>query len=189
MGLIVTRGKAELIRDGKVVEQREFGNIVPNIGFQLICLAVGSYSTKTGTPSARYIAIGSSATAPGAAQTALGGELARGIGSYTFPSGSKYYRLQKLFPAGTGTGSVQESGQFNKSTGGAMLNRGTFAVIISLTSEVVAQNKGASDTLREVSYLASLQDNDLESGVFMIAPLVLVVCLALVKTRHLLVNS
>jgi hypothetical protein len=136
--VMITRGKAELIRDGKIVEQREFGNIVPTIGFQLICLAVGSYSTKTGTPSARYIAIGSSATAPAAAQTALGGELARGIGSYTFPSGSKYYRLEKLFPAGTGTGAIKESGQFNKTTGGAMLNRGTFDVI----------NKGASDTLR-----------------------------------------
>jgi len=136
--VMITRGKAELIRDGKIVEHREFGNIVPTSGFQLICLAVGSYSTKTGTPSARYIAIGSSVVAPAAAQTALGGELARGIGSYTLPTGSKYYRLEKLFPAGTGTGAVQESGQLNKATGGAMLNRGTFAVI----------NKGASDTLR-----------------------------------------
>jgi len=131
-------GHAELIRDGKIVEVREFGNSVPTIGFQLLCKATGGDVAGAGTPGAKYIAIGTGVAAPAAANTALGGELARGLGSFAFPTGSAYYTMQKNFPAGTGTGAVTESGCLNKTAAGALLNRGTFAVI----------NKGASDTLR-----------------------------------------
>ncbi len=53
---------------------------------------------------------------------------------------------------------------------------GVIAVIRLLTCEVASQNKGASDTLREVSDLASLQENDLENGVCLTS-VVLFVCL------------
>jgi hypothetical protein len=138
MVIKVDRGRAELIRDGKVVEVREFGNIVPTIGFELICKAVGGGVAGAGTPAAKYLAIGTGVAAPALTDTALGGELGRGLGSFAFPTGSKYYTMQKNFPAGTATGAVTESGCLNKTSGGAILNRGTFAVI----------NKGASDTLR-----------------------------------------
>jgi hypothetical protein len=117
---------------------KSINDLVVTAGKEFLCKACGSYSTATGTPSMRYIAVGSSQVAPAAGQTALGGELARGIGSYVHPSGSTYYRVYKTFPAGTATGNVYESGCFNKSTGGAMLNRGTFGLI----------SKGASDTLK-----------------------------------------
>jgi hypothetical protein len=117
---------------------KSISDLVTTAGKEFLCLVCGSYSTKTGTPSMRYIAIGSSQVAPSAGQTALGGEMARGIGSYVHPPGSTYYRVYKTFPAGTATGNIYESGCFNKPTGGVMLNRGTFGLI----------SKGASDTLK-----------------------------------------
>jgi hypothetical protein len=133
-------GIAELMsKEGKVTQRRVFGNITCTSGFQLICIAVGSpASNSAGTPGARYVVIGSHQGTPGAGDTAMGGELGRGYGSFHFPSGSKYFTVYKTFPAGSATGAVQESGLINKSSGGALLNRGTFAVI----------NKGASDSLK-----------------------------------------
>jgi hypothetical protein len=122
--------------DGKVKDIRFVSNLIVNGGFDLICDAVSKSASRPAA--AEYIAIGTSATAAAATQTALLAEAARGLATYAHTVGTKVYTLVYTFAAGTGTGAITESGILNAASVGTLLNRQTFAVI----------NKGALDSLQ-----------------------------------------
>lgn len=125
--------------DGKIKDYRVVPNLITNAGFDYICDAMGKSASR---PAAmEYIAIGSGSTAAAVTDTTIGiggAELARQIATYAHTTGTKVYTQTTTFAAGTGTGSVQDSGMLNAASVGTLLNRQTFSVI----------NKGASDTLQ-----------------------------------------
>lgn len=114
---------------GNIKEEREIKNLVVTTGKGFIA------ARMIGTPTAMsHMAVGSSSTAPAAADTGLGGELGRVALTSSNVSGAVVTYVAS-FAAGVGTGAVVEAGLFNASSGGTMLCRTTFAVV----------NKGAND--------------------------------------------
>ena len=123
--------------DGVVLLDKEYDNLVVTTGLQWIAARLGD-SAPT---SMNYIAVGTSSTTPSAGQTALIGELARVAVTVAggAPSGSTIV-YSANFGAGVGTGSLQEAGIFQSSSGSTMLSRVTYPVI----------NKAAGDTVSVV---------------------------------------
>lgn len=118
--------------DGVVKEEHEFKNLVVTVGKNFVA------SRMVGTTAAvmSHMAIGSSATAAAAGDTALGAELGRvALGSSTAAANVVTYTA--TFPAGTGTGAVVEAGILNAASAGTLLCRTTFAVV----------NKSANDAM------------------------------------------
>lgn len=117
--------------DGEIKDKRDIKNLVVTTGKNFIA------SRMTGSTTAMsHMSIGSTNTAPAAADTGLGNELGRvALASATTTTNITTYSA--TFPAGTGTGAVVEAGIFNASSSGTMLCRTTFAVV----------NKGANDTI------------------------------------------
>lgn len=118
--------------DGVVKEEHEFKNLVVTVGKNFVA------SRMVGTTAAvmSHMAIGSSATAAAASDTALGAELGRvALGSSTATTNVVTYTA--TFPAGTGTGAVVEAGILNAASAGTLLCRTTFAVV----------NKSANDAM------------------------------------------
>lgn len=114
---------------GNIKEEREIKNLVVTTGKGFIA------ARMIGTPTAMsHMAVGSSSTAPAAADTGLGGELGRVALTSSNVSGAVVTYVAS-FAAGVGTGAVVEAGLFNASSGGTMLCRTNFAVV----------NKGAND--------------------------------------------
>lgn len=114
---------------GNIKEEREIKNLVVTTGKGFIA------ARMIGAPTAMsHMAVGSSSTAPAAADTGLGGELGRVTLTSSSVTGA-VVTYAASFPAGIGTGAVVEAGLFNASSGGTMLCRTTFAVV----------NKGAND--------------------------------------------
>lgn len=114
---------------GNIKEEREIKNLVVTTGKGFIA------ARMIGAPAAMsHMAVGSSSTAPAAADTGLGGELGRVTLNSSAVSGAVVTYVAS-FPAGIGTGAVVEAGLFNASSAGTMLCRTTFAVV----------NKGAND--------------------------------------------
>lgn len=118
--------------DGSVI-QYEVSNLVVLAGRAWIASRMEGASSAVMS----HLAVGSSSTAPAAGDTALGSEVARvALMSAVAASNTITYIAQ--FPAGTGTGALEEAGIFNDGTSGTMLARVTFPVI----------NKGSGDTLQ-----------------------------------------
>lgn len=117
---------------GEIKEQVHIPNLVVTAGKTFIA------SRMTGTSSnvMSHMAVGTSSTAPAAGDTTLGTELARVALTSSTPS-TNVVTYVGDYPAGTGTGALQEAGIFNAASAGTMLCRTTFSVI----------NKGASDTM------------------------------------------
>lgn len=113
--------------------------VVPNLVVSVGKAWIAARMKDTGQPvQMSHMAIGSDNTAAAAANTALGSELGRV--SLTTAGGTvagAVVTYDATFPAGTGTGAVQEAGILNGSAGGTLLCRTTFNVV----------NKGADDTL------------------------------------------
>lgn len=118
--------------DGAIKEEKEGPNLVVTVGLNFLASLLGG----SGPTLMTHMAIGSSATAPAPAQTALLGELGRVALSSTSPSGANVI-YQATFPPGTGTGTIAEAGLFNSGVGGTMLSRSTSISVI----------KAAGDTL------------------------------------------
>jgi hypothetical protein len=91
---------------------------------------------------AKYLAIGTDATAEAAANTGLGTETGRHTGTVSYVSGA-IFQVTSTFAAGVGTGAITEYGLYTSSTGGTLISRDVEAVI----------NKGASDSLTIVYQL------------------------------------
>lgn len=118
--------------DGKVKEEREFKNLVVNVGKNFVA------SRMVGTSSAvmSHMAIGSDNTPAAAGDTALGSELGR-VALAGASAANNIVTYTATFPAGTGTGAVVEAGIFNATPAGTMLCRTVFAVV----------NKGVDDAM------------------------------------------
>lgn len=122
--------------DGSVKEHREGDNVVTTVGKEFIASFLRSAVAAAATFTARYIAVGSDATAEAVGNTTLGTELGRHTASVSYTSGG-IFNVTATFAAGSGTGAIAEYGLFSSSTAGTLVSRDTEAVI----------TKGASDTL------------------------------------------
>lgn len=126
--VLLTHTKA----DGSVI-QHEVSNLVVLAGRVWIASRMEGASSAVMS----HLAVGSSSTTPAAGDTSLGSEVARvALMSAVASSNTITYIAQ--FPAGTGTGALEEAGIFNDGTTGTMLARVTFPVI----------NKGSGDILQ-----------------------------------------
>ena len=117
---------------GNIKEERHIPNLVVTVGKNFIA------SRMVGTASAvmSHMAVGTSATTPAVANTALGAEVGRvALASSTASGNVITYKAD--FPAGTGTGALTEAGILNAATNGTLLCRAVFSVV----------NKAAADTL------------------------------------------
>lgn len=126
-----------LLRDastGEVKLKKTFPNLVVTTGKELLASRLASATNNV----VGYMAVGSGNTAPAVTDTTLVAEISRVATSVAggTPTGNTVL-YTATFPAGVGTGSLQEAGLFNAVSGGSMLSRTTYAVI----------NKGASDEL------------------------------------------
>ena len=126
-----------IVRDagtGEIKLDQVYKNLVVTVGKNFIA------SRMVGTSSAvmSHMAVGTSSTVAAAENTTLGAELARvalSVAGGTPTSNTVLYTA--TYPAGVGTGALQEAGIFNAGSGGTMLSRTTFPVI----------NKGANDEM------------------------------------------
>lgn len=137
MGLVENarlKGRVEIVvfdKDGKIKDRREIDNIIVDTGKSQIIKLIGSLDTSAFS----YIAIGTddgTVLALSTTNTALGNEIARKVASVsqvtTTVSGDTL-QLQVTFSNSdglTGSSAITESGVFNASTGGVMLNRAIF---------------------------------------------------------------
>jgi hypothetical protein len=135
---IKTKGTLTLVltdEHGNVKQQDEH-NLVVSTGLAYIASRMRDASATAMS----HMAVGSGSTAAAAGNTTLT-ELGRvALTSTTIVTTSvtnDAVQYVATFPAGTGTGGIQEAGIFNASSAGTMLCRTVFAVI----------NKGALDTL------------------------------------------
>lgn len=120
--------------DGTVEVHRK-DNMILNAGFDFICDAIGKSSGRPACMS--YTAVGTGSAAAQATQTTLTSELLRKSATYSHSSGTKVFTLTTKFNPGEATGAITEAGICNANSGGAFLDRVTFAVV----------NKGADDEL------------------------------------------
>ena len=123
--------------DGTVKGKRLVRNLVVNSGLYHI---IDRLETTPDEAAMGWAAVGDDATAAGATDTALFGELGRvALTSKIQGAGGSANQLtySATVPAGTGTGTIVEAGLFNASSGGNMLARSVFAPIV----------KGAGDAI------------------------------------------
>jgi hypothetical protein len=113
-------------------DSRKVNNLVVAVGKDLIASRL--VGNTLAIPS--HMALGSSSTAAATSQTALGSELGR-VSLDSTSRSSNTVSYVATFPAGTGTGTVQEAGIFNAGSSGNMLCRTTFSAV----------NKAAGDTV------------------------------------------
>lgn len=84
-----------------------------------------------------HMAIGSNTAVANVGNSALGTELGRVALTSSTRTGANV-KYTAIFPAGTGTGSITESGIFNADTAGTMMCRTTFPVISKSNTETIA---------------------------------------------------
>ncbi len=130
-------------KDGNLKDYRVTPNTMTNVGRDLLMQI--AFDTATGSAQFNYIAIGSGTASASASDTALGSEAARSQATYSHTDGQHAFQLQETFGAGTGTGSISESGIFNAASSGQMFARQTFGTIV----------KGSSDSL-QVTWTGSI---------------------------------
>lgn len=118
------------------------GLVQVSMGFNTVTTAgkgwvIDRIQTAASTPAIMdYQAIGSGSTASAVGDTALETELARGQGTLSQPTATTD-RLVTTFAAGTGTGTVTETGRLNASSSGTLLARQVFSAV----------TKGSGDSL------------------------------------------
>ena len=128
--------------DGELKEERVGPNVVTTAGKEYLASFLNSAAAAASTFPARYLAIGTDATAEAVGNTALGTESARHTGTVSYVS-NQIYQVRATFISGIGTGAIVEYGLLNTNTGGTLISRDTEAVI----------NKSSSDTLTIVYQL------------------------------------
>lgn len=122
--------------DGLLKSYRKSKNLTVDVGFRNVCDMMGKSSNQP--VGFQWCAIGLTATAPTKNDTLLASETARVQGGYTRTQDT-IWKNDATFGAGTGTGTIVESGLFNNSVQDSqtMLCRQTFGAI----------TKGSNDTL------------------------------------------
>jgi hypothetical protein len=127
---LVMTGRLQIALNGEVV--KEVPNLVVTAGKEYVASRIKD-TTKNAMS---HMAVGTSSTSPGSADTTLGSEANRQLlTSTTVTSNTVTYVA--TFDPGEGTGALAEAGIFNDASAGDMLCRTTFAVI----------NKGAADSM------------------------------------------
>jgi hypothetical protein len=127
---LTMKGALSIAINGEVVQE------VPNLVVTTGKNYVASRMKDTTQAAISHMAIGTSATAAAAGDTALGAEEHRNsLTSTTVAANVVTYVAE--FAAGEGSGAIAEAGLFNASSGGTMLCRTVFSVV----------NKGASDSM------------------------------------------
>lgn len=130
---MIGRLKIEVFgEDGVLKQVADVPNLVVTSGKGFIA----SRMTGTSATAMSHMAVGTGSTAPAAGDTALATEAARVALTSGTTSGAVATYVAS-FPAGTGTGALQEAGILNASSAGTLLCRTTFSVI----------NKGANDSM------------------------------------------
>ena len=132
---ITVKGNLEVVlldESGLQKDYREVKNLVVAAGKDVIAARLLGNTLAVMS----HMAVGSSNTAAATSQTALGSELGRVALSSSIRS-SNTLTYQATFPAGTGTGALQEAGIFNAVSTGNMLCRTVFSAV----------NKAAGDTV------------------------------------------
>lgn len=104
--------------NGNVKQEEHGDNLVVTVGKAFVASALISASA---TPFS-HVAVGSSSTVAALGNTTLGTELARVAATCTNPT-SVTTLFVASFPAGTGTGTIEEAGIFNDPTAGTMFSR------------------------------------------------------------------
>lgn len=122
----------EVIRANGTRDLIEKDNLVVTTGLGFIASRMKDASATAMS----HMAIGSSSTAPAAGNTTLGSELGRVDLTSTTVTNSQVAYVA-TFPAGTGTGTIEEAGLFNATPAGTMLSR-------ALTGTIT---KGAGDAI------------------------------------------
>ena len=121
------------IRDGEVIAQRRFANLIVNAGKAEVAALLGGI---TGGVAFGYLAVGTGTVAPAATDTALGAEittggLARAASANTQVTTTVTNDTLQMVKEWTASAShaVTEAGAFNDASAGDMLCRQTFAAI------------------------------------------------------------
>ena len=122
-------------KDGNIKEERELTNLVVTVGKNFVASRVVGVASNVMS----HMAIGSGATAAAVGDTALQTELGRvPLGSGTATTNVVTYSA--TFPAGTGTGSITESGILNASSAGTLLCRTVFGVVTKSATDALSIN-------------------------------------------------
>jgi hypothetical protein len=117
---------------GNLKEKAHIPNLVVQVGRNFIASRMKDATADVMTA----MAVGEDNTTPAIGNTTLGSEIGRvSLDSTTVNNNVVTYVA--TFPAGTGTGGLEEAGIFNDPTAGTMLCRTTFAVV----------NKAAADSM------------------------------------------
>jgi len=116
----------------QLVYETEVPNLVVTTGKEFIASRIVSNSASI----VGYMGIGDDPTAVSLSQTTLGNQLSRLAVDSTTVSGTNV-TFTTTFGTGAGTGSIQEAGLFNNSSGGTMLCRTTFPVITKSSGETI----------------------------------------------------
>ncbi len=104
--------------NGAVVQEETKENLIVDTGLALTAAILAGEAVDA----LSHVAIGTSNTAVNANQTALvGDELARVAPSITRTANAVVFAA--VFPAGTGTGTIEEAGLFNAAANGTMFSR------------------------------------------------------------------
>ncbi len=103
-------------KEGAVKEVREVPNLVVTVGKNYIA----SRMVGTSATVMSHMAVGTDNTSPDAGQTALISEAGR-VSLSSFTASTNTVTATATFPAGTGTGALQEAAILNNSSGGTML--------------------------------------------------------------------
>jgi len=132
------------LRDNQVIDEREVSNTIMNAGLAEV---TGLMLTDVGGTAFDYLAVGTSATAPNATQTALIAQVYRvaGTGSQQTTTVSNDTARLTTSIAITASNTIQEAGIFNSSSAGDMLARTTFSGISVSNGDTL--NIGYSITL------------------------------------------
>ena len=118
--------------DGNLKEKAHIPNLVVQVGRDYIASRMKDATETTMS----HMSVGEDNTSPAIGNTTLGTEIGRvALDSTTVNNNVVTYVA--TFPAGTGTGGLEEAGIFNDSTAGTMLCRTTFAIV----------NKAAADSM------------------------------------------
>ena len=132
------------LRDNKVINEIDSANTIMNAG---IAEVSGLILTDIGGNAFDYLAVGTSATAPNATQTALIAEIYRAAGTGSQETSAVTDDTARLTTsiAITASNTIQEAGIFNSSSAGDMLARTTFAAITATSGDTL--NLGYDCTL------------------------------------------
>jgi hypothetical protein len=121
--------------EGNLKGERQVKNLVVTTGKNYI--ASKMVATTNSPVSMTHMAIGTGATTPAAANTALGSQTGRvSLSGSSVSSNAITYTA--TFPAGTGDGAITEAGIFNAASGGTMLCRTTFPVVNKASGDTIA---------------------------------------------------